>query len=79
MGNNYFFDKSKLKYIKGFAIILMLIHHLFALNNRIDNINYISILTFNNQTIENYIAIFARICVPIYLFVSGYGIYYYYS
>lgn len=79
MNRNNFFDKNKSKYIKGFAIVLMLIHHLFAFNSRIENVNYISILSIRGQTIENYIGIFAKICVPIYLFVSGYGLYYCYK
>lgn len=78
--NNYqYFDSRKSKYIKGFAITLMLFHHLFAFNDRIQNVNYISVGAIGEQTIENYIAIFARICVPIYLFVSGYGMYHYYK
>lgn len=79
MNINHFFDKDRAKNIKGFAIVLMLVHHLFAFSGRIENVNYISILNLDNQTIENYFAIFARICVPIYLFVSGYGLYYYYK
>lgn len=74
-----FFDARRSKYIKGFAITLMLFHHLFAFNDRIQNVNYISVGAIGVQTIENYIAIFARICVPIYLFVSGYGMYHYYK
>lgn len=78
INGNEFFDAKKSKYIKGFAISLMLFHHLFAFNGRIQNVNYISIVNIGPQTVENYIAIFARICVPMYLFVSGYGLYYNY-
>ena len=47
-----FFNKDKSKYIKGFAITLMLIHHLFAFNNRIENVNYITIFNMGDSTIE---------------------------
>lgn len=54
----------------------MLIHHLFAFNMRITNVTYKSIMTISKPfTIEYYIAVFGRICVPIYLFVGGYGLY----
>lgn len=74
-----FFDKNKSNYIKGFAIVLMIIHHLFAFENRIENVEYISIIPNLYPTIESRIGIFSRICVPIYLFISGYGLYYSYK
>lgn len=74
------FNSYNSKVIKGLGILLMLIHHLFAFNNRISNVEYISIINTNGTlTLEYYIAVFARICVPIYLFVGGYGLYYKYS
>ena len=78
MNTSQYFNAKRSKYIKGLAIVLMLFHHLFAFDNRIINVSYVTIGKIGDQTIENYIGIFSRICVPIYLFVSGYGLYYCY-
>lgn len=54
--------------IKGFAIMLMLVHHLFAFPDRIpDGMDY------SQMTIV--LAQFAKVCVPIFLFISGYGLF----
>lgn len=66
------FSKNQSSIIKGLAIILMVIHHTFAFPDRISNVNYIPII-FN---IDRYIAEFGRICVFMYLFLSGYGLFY---
>lgn len=59
-------------FIKGVAIILMLFHHLFAYSERYpEGINIISI--FNNIEVEQVIGQFGKYCVPLFLFVSGYG------
>ncbi len=59
--------------IKGLAIILMFIHHTFGFPDRILPPNhYIPLLESIN--LEYYIALFGKVCVPIFLFISGYGI-----
>lgn len=59
-------------FIKGVAIILMLLHHLFAYAERYpESINIISI--FNNIKVEQIIGQFGKYCVPLFLFISGYG------
>ena len=75
MQDRDFFSKDSADIIKGLAIVLMVIHHTFAFPNRIQNVEYV--LLFNN--LELYIAEFGRICVFIYLFLSGYGLCYYTS
>lgn len=61
--------------IKGVAIMLMVIHHLYAFPNRIIDQTYISIFEVNNMPIEYYLGLFSKICVSIFLFLSGYGMY----
>lgn len=52
----------------GIAILLMLYHHLFCIPEKL-NCNYISII----GTMETRIAWFAKICVAVYAFISGYA------
>lgn len=59
-------------FIKGVAIILMLLHHLFAYAERYpESVNIISV--FNNIEVEQIIGKFGKYCIPLFLFVSGYG------
>lgn len=75
------FTKAHTQVAKGVAIILMMIHHLFAFPERIQNVSYISILPFGklglfqNTSVEFLLGDFAKICVAMYLFLSGYGLY----
>lgn len=71
-----YFTKEDSRFIKGIAIVLMVIHHLFAFPNRINKAPYISLFSINNVNIEFIIAQFGKICVCIFLFLSGYGMYY---
>lgn len=66
-------DKVESLKVKGVAILLMIWHHLFGFNNRVPK--YISILDFKGYKIEWLIANFAKICVAIFLFISGYALY----
>lgn len=70
------FTKDHTKIAKGVAILLMLTHHLFAFPERIHlSQGYISILSIGNNNIEFILGVFGKICVSIYMFLSGYGIY----
>lgn len=73
------YDKSisreKSILIKGISILLMLAHHLFAFPNRVNGSLYISFLKVQGVPIEYYIGIFSKICVSIFLFMSGYGLF----
>lgn len=62
------------KMVKGMAIILMLIHHLFAFPDRI-HFDYIYIAFISGNGIELIIGRFGKICVGMFLFLSGFGIY----
>lgn len=66
----YKFTKQHTLLAKGIAIILMLVHHLFAFPDRI-RFPYIGFFH-----IEQYIAEFGKLCVAIFLFLSGVGLYY---
>lgn len=63
--------------IKSIAILLMFIHHLFAFPERIEAVSYVSIMPFlkiNGKNLEFYIGIFGKVCVAMYLFLSGYSL-----
>ena len=62
-------------YVKAFAILLMLIHHLFAFSDRLPEGGYISLFALQGLTIEQFLGGFGKICVCIFLFLSGYGLY----
>ncbi|WP_273874818.1 acyltransferase family protein [Serratia marcescens] len=67
---------EKSNYLKGIAIILMLAHHLFAFPDRISpdvTVKYIGMLPGTDMYIETYIGLFGKICVSMFLFLSGYG------
>lgn len=65
--------KEQSKMLQGLAILMMLYHHLFA---TADNINesYKSVLIFGNYNAELKLALFAKLTVAVYAFVSGYGL-----
>jgi uncharacterized membrane protein len=60
--------------MKGIAIILMLYHHLFAFPERIQY-DYISLFSYNQETISFFIGYFGKICVAIFTFLGGYETY----
>lgn len=66
---NLIFTRKHTLLVKGVAILFMIVHHLFAFPERL-NYSYISI--FN---IEKHIAMFGKICVSMFLFISGFGTY----
>ena len=68
------FSGDDTKMVKGFAIILMLYHHLFAFPNRIqDGSSYIPLLTFTSVDSAMLIGLFGKMCVALFLFLGGYG------
>lgn len=62
------------KIIKGLAIILMLTHHLWAFPDRLNGTlnSYFNIF---GESINIYIGNFSKICVSLFFFLGGYGIY----
>lgn len=68
------FTREDTRIIKGIAVILMFIHHLFAFPDRI-HYDYISLTSISGRQIEFIIGVFGKICVGIFLFLSGFGMY----
>lgn len=71
----YNFTRTDTKIIKGFAILFMVIDHLFAWPNRIKNVNYISLFSLDGIPIEQVLGIMGKICVALFVILSGYGTY----
>ncbi len=70
------FTKKDTAIVKGIAIILMFMHHLFAYPDRIKgSSSYISLFSLYGINIEVLLALFGKICVAMFLFSSGFGMY----
>ncbi|MBR3661280.1 MAG: acyltransferase family protein [Bacilli bacterium] len=70
-----FFSKLDTKIIKGLAIILMLMHHLWAFPNRIAGGQLKYLFKVNELSSLVFFGKFGNICISIFFFVGGYGIY----
>lgn len=68
------FDKRQTNIAKGVAALLLLWHHLFY-NDPKNYGKFISILKIDNVPIECVIAGSCKVCVAIFLLLSGYGLY----
>ena len=69
------FTREDTKFIKGIAIILMFYHHLFTVPDRIEGMSYFSIFSLQGHAAANSIGNFGKICVALFVFLSGYGTY----
>lgn len=69
------FDEKQTQIAKGIAIMLMVWHHLFSYPVRIEHVTYIPFFPPNVLRMELLIGMFGKICVSIFLFLSGYGMY----
>lgn len=67
--------KRKSLILKCIAVSLMVILHTFGFPDRISNQTYISLWSLNGSPIEMMVANFGSICVGMFLFLSGYGLY----
>lgn len=69
------FTSEDTKIVKGLAIILMLMHHLWTFSDRIigDGLKYS--INIMGQSSISYLGSFGKICVPLFYFLGGYGIY----
>lgn len=61
--------------LRGIAILMMIYHHAFS-TPEIYELEYFSVLRFGGINVERSVAWFCKITVGLYLFVSGYGMYY---
>lgn len=66
-------SKQETLQFKGIAIIIMIFLHLFNVMANVSLCN--TILYFQNEPVVLQLAKFAEICVGLYLFLSGYGLY----
>ena len=74
--NGHAFSKCDTKVLKGIAVTLMIIHHLYAFPERFPHtISYISMYSLGGTSIEYFVGCFGKICVAIFMFLSGYGTY----
>lgn len=71
------FTRNDTKVVKGIAIILMLMHHLWAFPERLPTNMQINIfnIKLNDIDLLQQIGMFGKICVPIFMFLGGYGLY----
>jgi hypothetical protein len=72
---SFVFSKSMTAISKGFAILLMVYHHLFTFPNRISAVDYKPIMIVNDLPLDQLIADSGKLCVAIFLFLSGFGLY----
>ena len=72
------FTREHTEMIKGVAILLMLVHHLFFFPEwYVEGVSYIGI-PLRVNTVEYVIGSFGHICVSIFAFITGYGMYFSY-
>lgn len=69
-----FLTKEESSLIQGVAVLLIVFHHLFAFPERVD-VPYVLVFDFDVLHIETMLSYFGRICVSIFAFLSGYGLY----
>ena len=63
-------SKSNSLILKGGGIIMMLIHHLFFIQNGL----YDDVHLFRDHYLVQEIGIFCKLCVALFVFLSGYGL-----
>lgn len=68
------FDRRQTNIAKGLAVLLLLWHHLFY-NNPDKYNDFTSLFNFNSIPVECFLADFCKVCVAIFLVLSGYGLY----
>ena len=79
MRRPFSFTKDKTEMIKGIAIILMLFHHFFAFPEWfVTGVSYIGI-PLRANTLEFVIGKFGHICVALFAFLTGYGLFFSYK
>ncbi len=69
------FLSTDTKAIKGIGILLMLMHHLWSLPERIAGGELKHLININEDSLISYLGDFGQICVPLFFFLGGYGVY----
>lgn len=79
MKKEFSFTRDYTEIIKGVAILLMLFHHLFGFPEwYTEGVSYIGI-SLRSNTVEYVIGQFGHICVSIFAFITGYGMFFSYK
>jgi len=71
--NDNIFDKRQTNIAKGVALLLLFWHHLFF--DAPENYHLFTSVWNNTVPIECFFARFCRVCVAMFLFLSGFGLY----
>ena len=69
------FSRQDTKLMKGVAIFLMLMHHLWAFPERIAGGELWHVLNICGESSLAYFGSFGKICVSFFFFLGGYGVY----
>ena len=69
------FSRDDTKIIKGVAVVLMLMHHLWFFPDRIAGGELKHLFTIFGESSLGYFGSFGKICVSLFFFLGGYGIY----
>lgn len=73
----YHFLKEDTLCVKAIAVMLMLTHHLFAFPDKLhDGAEYVGIFTMSDgQSLAMLLGNFGKLCVALFMMLSGFGIY----
>ena len=74
MNKGSFISKEESVMLQGFAVMLMVFHHLFGFPERI-GVPYRMVFDFEFCHLETLLSYVGRICISIFAFNSGYGLY----
>lgn len=77
--NEFEFSSKETLFIKGVAILLMITNHLYPIQEWIYHGNEFIGIQIGQKSLEAYIGSFGKICVGIFAFLSGFGLWYIYS
>lgn len=69
------FSREDTKAIKGVAVTLMLMHHLWGFPKRILGGELTYFITVFGQSSISYLGAFGKLCVSLFFFLGGYGMY----
>lgn len=66
--------KNDTRVIKGAAVILMLMHHMWAFQERIADGGLKGLIPLGNTYFFVFLGHFGKVCVPLFFFLGGYGL-----
>lgn len=75
----YKFTKDDTKLMKGYAILLMLAHHLWGFPDRLVRELPMTSITARGMEFAGYIGGYGKICVSLFMFLGGMGTYIWYE